>query len=135
MALQLNPGSHVPIYQQIVDGLREAIAAGVYRHGEMLPSTRDLAVQTRVNPNTVHRAYEALEREGLIQARRGLGMFVTNRAVRSARAAAEDQVCRALQQAVSRGLSAGIAPQTLRERFDEALREAIPSVATDNLRP
>lgn len=124
MAIQINPGSHVPIYQQIVNGLREAIAAGVYLRGEMLPSHRDLAVQVRVNPNTVQRAYEVLEREGLVHARRGLGMFVTNRAVRTAKAGAEDHVRQVLQDAIARGLAAGMAPEALREQFEEVLDEA-----------
>lgn len=123
MPIQINPGSHTPIYRQIVEGLREAIAAGVYRHGEMLPSQRDLALQVRVNPNTVQRAYEALEREGLIHARRGLGMFVTNRAVRTAKAAAEEQVKAVLGEAITRALAAGMTPQKLRERFEDLLAE------------
>ena len=71
--MQLNPKSHVPIYQQIVDGIRSSIAAGIFRPGEILPSVRVLAVDAQVNPNTVQRAYEELERQGVIESRRGRG--------------------------------------------------------------
>lgn len=119
--LRINASSHVPIYQQIVDGLRSDIAAGVFRPGEMLPSQREVAVQAKVNPNTVQRAFERLEQEGLIHARRGRGMFVTNRASRSALVGAEDRVREALRDAVRRGDAAGLTPQRLRELFDEAV--------------
>lgn len=121
MSVQISPGSHTPIYQQIINGLRDAIAAGVYRGGEMLPSIRELAVQIRVNPNTVQRAYEALERDGIIYVRRGLGMFVTNKASRTARACVEEQMRSALDDAVARALSAGMRAEKVREIFDESL--------------
>ncbi len=71
----IDPKSHVPIYRQIVEQVRSAIDAGVYRPGEALPSLRALAVEIRVNPNTVQRAYEELDRQGVIESRRGLGVF------------------------------------------------------------
>jgi GntR family transcriptional regulator len=56
--VKIDPGSHIPIYLQIADGLRAAVAAGVYRPGQALPSLRALAIDARVNPNTVQRAYD-----------------------------------------------------------------------------
>lgn len=87
----------------------------------MLPSQRELAVRIKVNPNTVHRAYEALEREGLVHARRGLGMFVTNRAGRHARAGAEVLIRQALKEAVDRGRGVGLSNEVLRGLFDDVL--------------
>ena len=80
----IDTASSVPVYEQIVDRLRYAIAAGRYAPGEQLPSVRQLAVDLLVNPNTVAKAYRELEREGLTFSRRGLGVFVS----RSAPAAA-----------------------------------------------
>lgn len=119
--LRIDAGSHMPIYQQIVDGLRSAIAAGTFGPGEMLPSQRELAIQVKVNPNTVQRAFEILEREGLIHALRGRGMFVTNRASHNARSGAEANVRRALQDAVRRGRAAGVGPERLQELFDAVI--------------
>ena len=76
MPLSIQPDSHVPVYLQIVDQIRSAIAAGIYRPGEGLPSLRTLATELKVNPNTVQRAYDEMDRQGLIRSRRGLGMFV-----------------------------------------------------------
>lgn len=121
MSIRIDPGSHVPIFQQIIDGLREAMAAGAYRPGEMLPSQRELAARVKVNPNTVHRAYDELEREGLVHARRGLGMFVTHRAGRSALLGAEEQVRQAMILAVRRGRSAGLSADRLRELFNQVV--------------
>jgi len=78
--MKIDPSSHVPIYLQIADAVRAAVAAGVYRPGEMLPSLRAMAIQIHVNPNTVQRAYDALEREGLIHSQRGRGLLSPTRA-------------------------------------------------------
>ena len=84
MTHRIEPHSHVPIYLQIVEYLRSAIAAGVYRPGEALPSLRALALDLKVNPNTVQRAYDEMDRQGLIKSQRGVGMFVAERGARSA---------------------------------------------------
>jgi len=75
MCLDVN--SHVPVYEQIMAHVRTGIAAGIYRAGEILPSVRATALRFVVNPNTVQRAYQELEREGLIETRKGRGAFVT----------------------------------------------------------
>jgi GntR family transcriptional regulator len=81
MALQLriNTGSNLPIYRQIADQIRQAIATRVLKPGETLPSVRGLAEQLVINPNTVARAYSELAREGLVDSSQGLGFFVSER--------------------------------------------------------
>ncbi len=74
--LRVNPGSGVPIYLQLVEQLKTAIAAGVLEPGQRLPSVRDLAVRITINPNTVARAYQELERLGLVTSRAGRGTHV-----------------------------------------------------------
>lgn len=71
----------IPIYTQIIDQFKARAASGSLPHGERLPSIRDLAVRLRVNPNTVMRAYQELERDGLIKSQRGLGYFVSDEGV------------------------------------------------------
>src|SRR5437867_4557167 len=66
-----------PIHAQIERGLRAAIAAGRLRTGDQLPTVRELAVDLRVNANTVARAYAELERDGVLETRRGVGSFVS----------------------------------------------------------
>lgn len=65
----------IPIYRQIVEQVSRAIDAGVYRPGESLPSQRVLAVELRVNPNTVQRAFDELLRDGVVESRKGVGMI------------------------------------------------------------
>ncbi|ADG05147.1 GntR family transcriptional regulator [Kyrpidia tusciae] len=76
MWLRIDPRSEVPLYQQIVDQVREAVARRWLEPGTRLPSVRELAVQLALNHNTVAKAYQELEREGLIETLRGRGTFV-----------------------------------------------------------
>ena len=65
-----------PIYQQIAHHVRRALARGMINPGDRLPSVRELAQRLKVNQNTVVHAYSQLEREGIIETRRGLGTFI-----------------------------------------------------------
>jgi GntR family transcriptional regulator len=66
-----------PIYAQLERGLRAAIATGRLRPGDQLPTVRELAVDLRINANTVARVYAELERTGVIETRRGVGSFIS----------------------------------------------------------
>ncbi|AEE96461.1 GntR family transcriptional regulator [Mahella australiensis] len=68
---------NIPIYLQIIDLIKQRICAGQMVMGDKLPSVRDMAVELRVNPNTIQRAYQELEREGMVFTQRGMGTFVT----------------------------------------------------------
>jgi GntR family transcriptional regulator len=78
MSIQFHiaPGSELPIYRQIMRQVTDAIAGGRLRPGEKLVSQRDLAEQLVISPLTVKKAYDELEREGLIRTERGRGTFV-----------------------------------------------------------
>jgi GntR family transcriptional regulator len=65
-----------PIYAQLERGLRAAIATGRLKAGDQLPTVRQLAVELRINANTVARVYSELERAGVLETRRGVGSFV-----------------------------------------------------------
>jgi|SRR5215472_5608029 len=72
-----------PIYAQIEHALRAAIAVGRLRVGDRLPTVRELAVDLRVNANTVARVYTDLERAGVLETRRGVGSFIAATAERA----------------------------------------------------
>jgi GntR family transcriptional regulator len=76
MQYEINSASRLPIYQQLVQQVREAIAKGDMKPEEQLPSVRQLSRDLVINPNTVARAYTELEREGLLNNRPGRGVFV-----------------------------------------------------------
>lgn len=73
----IDAADRTPLYAQLERGLRAAIAAGRLRVGDQLPTVRQLAVDLRVNANTVARVYAALERDGVLETRRGVGSFVS----------------------------------------------------------
>ena len=69
--------SRTPIYEQIIDSIKELVVKGVLIPGERLPSVRDMAKEMTLNPNTVQKAYQELERQGIISTLRGKGTFVS----------------------------------------------------------
>jgi GntR family transcriptional regulator len=75
--VSLDPRDATPIYAQLERGLRAAIATGRLRPGDQLPTVRQLAVELRVNANTVARVYAELERAAVIETRRGVGSFIS----------------------------------------------------------
>src|SRR5437016_4159376 len=106
MLFPIHADGPVPIYEQIVAQVIYRVAAGTVQPGELIPSVRELAETLVVHPNTVARAYQELEREGIVTARRGVGMEVT---------AGAQTACHAKRQAL------------VRQRIRAALREAAVS--------
>ena len=81
MRISLNHHSGDPLYRQVVEAIRLRIAKGEFESGEQLPSIRDLAAQLQINSRTVVKAYEELDRAGLVVMQQGRGVFVaSNRA-------------------------------------------------------
>ena len=76
MIIFLDPRSHLPLWEQIVLQIKEQIVRNILVNGDKLPSVRDLATTLVINPNTVSRAYQELERNGIIETIRGKGTFV-----------------------------------------------------------
>jgi GntR family transcriptional regulator len=75
--VSIDPRDRTPIYAQLERGLRAAVAAGRLRVGDQLPTVRQLAIDLRINANTVARVYSDLERAGVLETRRGVGSFVS----------------------------------------------------------
>lgn len=121
------PKSPIPIFRQIADQLRQAVDAGVHKPGEMLPSQRVLAIEIKVNPNTIQRAYEALEREGIVETRRGVGVFVVQ-SNRRKLSEAETRLCNQYATAIRQALKAGLTPDAARAMFEQSLRQVLAGV-------
>lgn len=77
LPITLDYTSGIPIYVQLKESIKNAIRAGAYSQGAQLPTVRQMAVQLKINANTVSRAYTELEREGVISSQQGRGTFVT----------------------------------------------------------
>lgn len=71
-----------PIYLQLADRINRQIVSKELKAGEKLPSVRDMGVKYSVNPNTIQRTYSELEREGILETKRGQGTFVTEQEAR-----------------------------------------------------
>src|SRR2546423_6288648 len=98
--------SSTPLYEQIVAQVIFAIASGGLKPGDLIPSVRELAQRILVHPNTVARAFQELERRGVVTAKRGVGMEVTAEAPR---------ICRDQRQEI------------VRTQIDDTVRSAVAS--------
>ena len=118
---QVDPRAATPLYAQIADGVRLAIARGELAAGEGLPSVRQLAAQLRINPATVSQAYRELASEGLVEMRQGAGSFVADV---SADIRARDRASRlraAVRALLAEASRLGASPDDLRSALDAEL--------------
>lgn len=108
MRIALDTSDPRPIYIQIMDEVRRGLVLGTLAPDEPLPSVRQLASELRVNPNTVSQAYRELERQGVVEARRGQGTYVVQTSVNGSqrKALARSVATRALRDAHRHGLDA-----------------------------
>ena len=81
LTFSLDPKSGVPYYKQIIVQIEMAIADGRLVSGDQLPTVRSLAVDLRINPNTVARAYSSLEIRGIVTTQQGTGTFISEKKV------------------------------------------------------
>ena len=103
--LAVDPSDPTPIYAQLERAIRAEIAAGRLRGGDRLPTVRQLAVDLRINANTVAKVYSELEREGVLTTQRGVGTFVrVQNDAQAAKPSARDRD-RTLRQLTDRLLS------------------------------
>jgi GntR family transcriptional regulator len=124
--VSIDPRDATPIYAQLERGLRAAIATGRLRPGDQLPTVRQLAVDLRINANTVARVYLELERAGVIETRRGVGSFVSATPAKAHPPRDRDRrlhafVTRVLADADAAGLSLDAVIEALSERRTHGL--------------
>ena len=110
--------SGVPIYVQIVSGVRHAVEVGSLEAGERLPTVRALAEELTVAPNTVVKAYNELQRAGLIESRPGVGTVVARDVEELAREARRGAFFERLEALVRDAVGLGISQDELWERID-----------------
>jgi GntR family transcriptional regulator len=121
-AFRLDAHSGVPVYRQLIDQVQGAIAMGVLRPGDQLPTVRLVAVELAINPNTVMRAYRELEIRGVLDTQQGTGTFVSDRPAATT-GETGDEKARKLTQLVGEFVArAGAAGLSLDELM-EALRQ------------
>jgi GntR family transcriptional regulator len=130
LTISILTGSKVSIYQQIIDQVCAAVAAGQIGDEESLPSVRALAEQLLINPNTVLRAYGELGREGVLESRPGRGMFVSKRRQIYSPEERTRRIDQAITSLVSQAYILGFTPEEIVEQVALKARELSPSPAT-----
>jgi len=114
---RLDLHSGVPVYRQIIDQVRGAIASGSLVAGDQLPTVRQLAVDLAINPNTVVRAYRELELGGLLETHQGTGTFISSQKIKRSDAERERQLAQIVGDCVARAGAAGFTVDDLIEQL------------------
>lgn len=118
----VDPRSGIPLYLQLIEQVKRAVALGTLMSGEQLPTVKALALDLTVNPNTVARAYRELERDRVIETSPGRGSFVrTDNSGADVRRAIEDVGASILGAAVRETRGLGLERDAVRSLFERAL--------------
>lgn len=119
--LYIDYKSGLPIYEQVYNGILRLAALGILQPGAQLPSVRSVAADAGVNPNTVQKAYAALERDGVIVSVPGRGSFLAEQQdlMDSRRRAALDNVRKAVEEA----MQTGAAKEEIRAAVEECFEK------------
>ena len=115
--IELNYRDARPIYLQVKEGLRHLVVTGAIREGEQFPSVRALAAALAINPNTIQRAYEALEAEGYLYTVAGKGSFAAPQ--EDIGKARRESLLRRFDETATELLFLGLTPAELAHRIQE----------------
>jgi GntR family transcriptional regulator len=128
----VDPRSGVPLYLQLMEQVKRAVALGTLAAGEQLPTVKSLALGLTVNPNTVARAYRDLEREGVIETSPGRGSFVrADGALGEATRAADDVALATLADAIRQAKAMGLDRARVAALVDQTLDRWFPADAQE----
>src|SRR6266568_3945773 len=122
-SFRLDGHSGVPVYRQLIDQVQAAIATGLLKPGDQLPTVRLVAVELAINPNTVSRAYREMEIRGILDTQQGTGTFIADRQVEPSKEERERQLAQLIGEFVSRAGSAGLTVGELINALNQLLPE------------
>lgn len=129
--MRIDPNSSVPVFRQIVQEIQSAIASGVFREGESIPSARELSMRLGVNPNTIQKAFDELDSMGVIETRRGIGKFVRRGAVKDSAKRSRQEVLDVFRTGVQLAKSAGMTKNEVENLFKRAAKGLNDKVSTN----
>ena len=121
MFFHIDPAGGLAIYDQVVRQVKFAVAGGVLKPGNLVPSVRELARELAINPNTVARAYQQLQADGVLQSVRGMGLEVTAAAVKHCRSQRQKLIQTRVRQALSEARQSGLEEGELQQLVDNEL--------------
>ena len=131
MFFTVDPSNGVAIYLQIVRQVKFAIAEQTLRPGQLLPSVRQLSAQLAVNPNTVARAFQQLQADGVIEPLRGRGAVVCQGAAKQCRQERKRLIAERLSGVLTEALQAGLSAEEIRQVTDQQLRRLEGTLRSD----
>lgn len=121
MRLNINPRLSTPIYQQVVDGIKEMVARGILVPGERIPTVREMAGELSLNPNTIAKAYQRLEQEGIIDTMRSRGTFIAEPAGVVDLKAAREKLTGLVEKVLVEAYHLGLERREIEELFANSL--------------
>ena len=125
-AFRLDGHSGVPVYRQLIDQVQGAIASGMLKPGDQLPTVRMVAVDLAINPNTVLRAYREMEIRGIVDTQQGTGTFISDRPATPSSGERERQANQLVSEMVSRAGAAGLTVADLIEALQNLNPDSSP---------
>lgn len=127
----VDPRNGVPLYLQLIEQVKRAVALGALAAGEQLPTVKALALDLTINPNTVARVYRELERDGVIETSPGRGSFVRANGQAGAQRLADDVADRSLADAIREAKSLGLRRAEIEAAVARLLDRWYPSDAQE----
>ena len=121
--LAIDKFSRKPIYEQIVEGIERDIVMGILREREQLPSIRELSAVLGVNPNTIQKAFQELDRNGIILSGQGRGCFVADKAAEKIKQKLSARITE-IEASAAELARAGIEEEKLTDAIRRAYRDA-----------
>ena len=130
MFFSIDTNNGVPIYEQIVRQVKFAIAEESLRPSQLLPSVRTLSMQLAINPNTVARAYQQLQSEGVLESIRGRGVAVCQGATKSCREDRRSIIVDRIRTVLTEALHGGLSATEIEELVRKQLKQLAPQITT-----
>lgn len=131
MFFRPHSASGVPIYLQLMEQVKHAIATGALHPGDQLPGIRKVAEDLVMNPNTVAKAYRELEHQGVIELRHGMGAFVCERKDLNQQADRAKRALPLVQELLDRLREMALSEEEIRRLFESELLLARQAVASN----
>ncbi|MEQ1825279.1 MAG: GntR family transcriptional regulator [Pirellula sp.] len=130
MFFSIDANNGVAIYDQIVRQVKFAIAEGSLRPGQLLPSVRSLSVQLALNPNTIARAYQQLQSDGVLELLRGRGVAVCQGAMKTCKEVRRTLIADRLRSVLTEALHGGLSSVEIEELVRKQLKQLSSTVTT-----
>ncbi|MBC8357214.1 MAG: GntR family transcriptional regulator [Planctomycetes bacterium] len=121
MFLNINPSNGIAIYDQVVRQVKFAVAQGAVKPGNLVPSVREMARELAINPNTVARAYQQLQADGVLEQVRGMGLEVAPDAVKQCKGERQKLIQDRIRQALVEAKQSGLEGDELRQIVEKQL--------------